>query len=295
VEGNTWTYKDDKTSGKYLSHWALGFGSCADRVIDTSSSDGSAAEIGKDGSIKDRDFPGIKWNSEGGTFSFTLDGDYPSNAVEVLAKAGSLQDGGYSTSMVMGPDCSCDSDIVLTGVVDAGDICSYFKSGNVVDPSDIEVPGVVHASYSDGSDASGVAITISSGADDTGVICADGKMSGSCDFETDAGGSVDFTMIAKWPGISAEQKKAIYNAVSTGFTAKTPDEQIESSVGGLVENIGGNYVLNVEGGGGAISLSKTLGWNLGMVSSVDVTSGGQPRIEMTDGCVLTLAKPRRLR
>jgi len=106
VSGRTWTYRVTKTSGKALSHWTLGIPACMSKIVSSTSTDGSAAEIGKDASIKDINFSGIKWNSEGGVFSFTLDNDYATTAVDVLAKAGSLQDGGYSTSTIMGPDCS---------------------------------------------------------------------------------------------------------------------------------------------------------------------------------------------
>jgi hypothetical protein len=300
VEGNTWTYQVDKMSGKGLSHWALGFGSCADRVIDTSSSDGSTAEIGKDGSIKDRDFSGIKWNSEGGTFSFTLDGDYPANAVEVLAKAGSLQDGGYSTSTVMGPDCSCNSgpELVLTGMAGPGDICSYFESGSATKAGDVAIPGTVHASYTDNSDASGITVTVSSGNADTSVICAGGQMSGSCDFVTDAGGNVDFDMVASWPGIK-ELSGSNITSIIDGRSIKESEVAIEADIADYIKTVPSlekNYVFSAQAAGAeTISVEKSLSWNPAMMSSVDVMVGKPARIEMTDGCILTLSNERNTR
>jgi len=106
VSGRTWTYRVTQTSGKALSHWTLGIPACMSKIVNSTSTDGSTAEIGNDASIKDISFSGIKWNSEGGVYSFTLDNDYAATTVDVLAKAGSLKDGGYSTSTIMGPDCS---------------------------------------------------------------------------------------------------------------------------------------------------------------------------------------------
>jgi hypothetical protein len=259
----------------------------------------SWASPGRDGSTG---FFGLKWDTPeeftSAEFSFTLDQEYPMGPVEVMAKAGSVKSGaGYNTATLMGPNCD-GGGVTLTGTIDAGDICSYFKSANVVNPSEIIIPGGVHASYSDGSDASGLTVTISGGNDSTGVICADGEMSGSCDFVTDAGGNVQFDMAAVWPGISAELKKAIYGTVSEGWQNKTSETDMETQVGNLIENSEGEtYVVNanVDGVSNSISLSKTLEWNLGMVSAVDVTKGGPTRIEMSEGCILTLSNGRNTR
>jgi hypothetical protein len=122
VSGRTWTYRVTHTSGKALSHWTLGIPACMSKIVSSTSTDGSNAEIGKDASIKDMEFSGIKWNSEGGVYSFTLDNDYAATTVDVLAKAGSLNDGGYSTSTIIGPDCSAlataCADNVLSGEQD---------------------------------------------------------------------------------------------------------------------------------------------------------------------------------
>jgi hypothetical protein len=70
--GNTWTYTVTGLKGRDLSHWALGgpFTSCLSHI--TSSTSGAAP--GADGSTG---FNGIKWDTKGGTFSFTLDNNYP--------------------------------------------------------------------------------------------------------------------------------------------------------------------------------------------------------------------------
>jgi len=46
-------------------------------------------------------FWGIKWNVEGGTFSFTLDGDYEVGTIPVLAKSSTY----YNTDEIKGPVC----------------------------------------------------------------------------------------------------------------------------------------------------------------------------------------------
>ncbi len=97
-DGPTWTYRVTKLYGHDLSHWVLVFGACESRVV---SSSPAGAEIGRDGSTG---YSGIKWNSEGGTFSFTLDANYPMAAEEltVVVKASN----NYATGTIMGPDCS---------------------------------------------------------------------------------------------------------------------------------------------------------------------------------------------
>jgi hypothetical protein len=99
-QGNTWTYHVSKVNDRAfdLSHWALGIPSCEGKYVSYT----AGAEIGKDGSIKDQVFSGIKWNSSGGTFSFTLDGDYATTSVPALVKASN----GYAESLVAGPDCT---------------------------------------------------------------------------------------------------------------------------------------------------------------------------------------------
>ncbi|WP_176329792.1 XDD3 family exosortase-dependent surface protein [Thioflexithrix psekupsensis] len=97
-QGNTWTYQVSKAKGFDLSHWVLGIPSCQGKYVSYT----AGAEIGVDGSIKDQVFSGIKWNSSGGTFSFTLDGDYATASVPVLVKAAN----GYAESVMAGPDCT---------------------------------------------------------------------------------------------------------------------------------------------------------------------------------------------
>jgi len=105
--GNTWTYHVTEVSGKDLSHWNLGIGSCLDNITDYSPRDGYDAGI--DGSTG---FTGIKWDVEEsfteGDFSFTLNGDYPAGTVLAQAKAGSL--GNERTGKIKGPVCdACSS------------------------------------------------------------------------------------------------------------------------------------------------------------------------------------------
>jgi hypothetical protein len=193
---------------------------------------------------------------------------------------------------------SCSS-MVLTGNLYEGDICSYFKTGNVANAGDVAIPGVVHASYPDGSDASGVTVTISS--DNAKVICAGGEMSGSCDFETDAGGNVDFSMVASWPGIEipADVKDTVKEMVKAGKAAGTADAVLEGQIADYHRSTdlsqGGDYAVSAESGGDAITLEKSLNWNSAMVSSVGMKNGHFDVIGMAEGCTLTLAKPRRLR
>jgi hypothetical protein len=100
--GNTWTYSIKELSGKSLSHWNLGIKACMDKgAVVSSSPTGDTV----DGSTS---FEGMKWDvSEGfteGTFSITLDADYPETTILAQAKAGTR--GNERTGEVMGPDCS---------------------------------------------------------------------------------------------------------------------------------------------------------------------------------------------
>jgi hypothetical protein len=100
--GNTWTYSVKELSGKSLSHWNVGIKACMDKgAVVSSSPTGDTV----DGSTS---FEGMKWDvSEGfteGTFSITLDADYPETTILAQAKAG--KPGNERTGEVMGPDCS---------------------------------------------------------------------------------------------------------------------------------------------------------------------------------------------
>jgi len=82
--------------GRDLSHWNVGL----DESCRAAVTGGTAGyEVGRDGSTG---FWGIKWDSEGGVFSFTLDGEYPSGDVQVLAKAGTKN----NTGTITGPVCN---------------------------------------------------------------------------------------------------------------------------------------------------------------------------------------------
>jgi len=93
---NTWTYKVTGVKGRTLSHWSIGMGNCAGHVNSSPDSDGS---VKVDGSTP---FVGLKWNTEGGTFSFTLDGNYEAGPLKAMAKTATI----FKTGAIMGPDCS---------------------------------------------------------------------------------------------------------------------------------------------------------------------------------------------
>jgi len=105
--GNTWTYSVSEVSGKSLSHWNLGIPSCIEHIVDYSPAQGYDTT---DGSTN---FEGIKWDVEesftSGTFSITLDADYPETTILVQAKAG--KKGNERTGEIIGPNCEippCD-------------------------------------------------------------------------------------------------------------------------------------------------------------------------------------------
>jgi hypothetical protein len=205
--------------------------------------------------------------------------------------------GGHDGDFVITDEASRQAcvgrEVVLTGVVDPGDLCSYFKSGNAAGASAINIPATVHASYKDdGSDASGVTVTISSNDEGTALKCADGEMSGSCDFETDAGGNVDFNMVADWPGIGMPEgvDNTIKAIVKAGKLDGKSNAQLEVEITdylNTVPPVAENYVLSVQGGGDSISLEKDLSWNEAMVNVVYGKDAFT--VKMTEGCILTLS------
>ncbi|MCC6455648.1 MAG: carboxypeptidase regulatory-like domain-containing protein [Caldilineaceae bacterium] len=97
--GNTWTYEVSEVDGSDLSYWLLNISSCLDNIV---SSTPSGATMGVDGGTG---VAGIKWNVNSaftsGTFSFTLDDNYPSGQVDALAKA----DTAFGTVKIRGPIC----------------------------------------------------------------------------------------------------------------------------------------------------------------------------------------------
>ncbi|MHC4535131.1 MAG: hypothetical protein ACYS6K_14375 [Planctomycetota bacterium] len=97
---NTWTYFVREVSGKDLSHWGLGIPSCLGYLISAN----PPAETA-DGSTG---FEGIKWdvkeNFSEGTFSITLNDEYPeATTVQAHVKAGTGNEG---TGEVTGPNCN---------------------------------------------------------------------------------------------------------------------------------------------------------------------------------------------
>jgi len=125
--GNTWTYFVREVAGKSLSHWNVGIQSCMDKGAVINSSPKGDETDGSTG------FKGIKWDvGDGfteGTFSVTLDADYPKVTVEAQAKAG--KKGNERTGDVMGPDCSAvplpaaeDMPQPATAITNPDEICN---------------------------------------------------------------------------------------------------------------------------------------------------------------------------
>lgn len=102
--GKTWTYNVSQVQGRTLSHWVLGINNCLGNVV---SSSPKADQIGTDPSTE-ANFVGIKWNSAGGTFSFTLDKEYAETTLQAFVKTATV----YNTGNIVGPDCS--SPVVTT-------------------------------------------------------------------------------------------------------------------------------------------------------------------------------------
>ncbi|MDD2814769.1 MAG: hypothetical protein PHP00_03390 [Thiotrichaceae bacterium] len=96
--GKTWTYSVSQVQGRTLSHWVLGINNCLDKVT---SSKPEYDELGKDPSTA-ANFVGIKWNTAGGTFSFTLDKEYAETTLQAFVKTATV----YNTGNITGPDCS---------------------------------------------------------------------------------------------------------------------------------------------------------------------------------------------
>ncbi len=107
-EGNSWVYEVVRKKGRDLSHWDLALGSCLEHVTDAGGGekkpdgDPSNADPGEGADETVKDSPLIKWDTQGGTFTITLDADYPTGTVSVLAKTATM----YGTGEIMGPNCS---------------------------------------------------------------------------------------------------------------------------------------------------------------------------------------------
>jgi len=102
--GNTWSYQVSPKAGQELSHWTLGIEGCKEQMLTFT----VGGQMGADKSINDRYFGGLQWawvpNKGKNIFSFTLREDYPTKAVEVLAKAGD----NYNIGLIAGPACPQD-------------------------------------------------------------------------------------------------------------------------------------------------------------------------------------------
>ncbi len=102
--GTTWTYNVSKVKGYDLSHWVLGL-TCSSSQVASSNPSHDGVQI--DPSVENIDgteFYGIKWNSSGGTFSFTLDQAYAVTNLDVMVKAANAY--GIGRNAVEGPDCN---------------------------------------------------------------------------------------------------------------------------------------------------------------------------------------------
>ena len=99
--GGTWTYRAGATGAIDIDHWNLGIASCLDNIVATSPAD---ATLGVDNSVGG--FEGVRWTLGPGfgtgNFSITLDADYPSTTVELLANT----DGTFDTDTIIGPNCA---------------------------------------------------------------------------------------------------------------------------------------------------------------------------------------------
>lgn len=129
--GKDWTYKVEWVRGKALSHWDLSLGSCLAKV--TSISNGGTKQDagdpsnanpanGADSSVKGSKL--IKWDTQGGTFTVTMDKEYQSTQVPVLAKTATV----YNTGMVTGPDCT--KEVAATPPAPAMNLLSGDSGGN---------------------------------------------------------------------------------------------------------------------------------------------------------------------
>lgn len=99
--GATWSYRAGETGFFDVNHWNLGIASCLDNIIATSP---AGASLGIDDSVGG--FEGVRWDIgpdfDPGVFSITLDADYPSAPVDILASA----DGTFDTDTIIGPNCA---------------------------------------------------------------------------------------------------------------------------------------------------------------------------------------------
>jgi len=206
-EGNTWTYFVREVSGKSLVHWNVGIQSCMDKDAVINSSPKGDETDGSTG------FKGMKWDvGDGfteGTFSVTLDADYPEVTVKAQAKAG--KKGNERTGDVMGPDCSAvplpaaeDMPQPATAITNPDEICNTiyavhdgglkdtqivtigsevkkrepdgFHPGLDIEGLDVSTVGEVYASSGDDGDVPGHLYEVyfdTGGVDSVGDICFD--------------------------------------------------------------------------------------------------------------------------
>ncbi|OUD15336.1 hypothetical protein [Thioflexithrix psekupsensis] len=139
--GNTWTYKISYVAGRDLSHWMLVLPNCKDKYVSYT----EGAEIGKNPAVAG-DPVGIKWNTKGGTFSFTLDQAYAAVPVQAIAKSST----NHGAGSITGPSCvetppPCEDKVYA--VHDQGLNDSQFFS---IDPASgfaVEALGAMYPAY----------------------------------------------------------------------------------------------------------------------------------------------------
>ncbi|MEK7990535.1 MAG: hypothetical protein VSS52_005970 [Thiotrichaceae bacterium] len=134
--GMTWTYNISKVEGYDLSHWVLGLAESCTVVSASPSHDG----VQIDHSIENMGGPsfyGIKWNSSGGTFSFTLDQAYAATDLGVMVKAAT----GYGASVITGPDC--DNPITSSSADDNGETADNGEINNAETDSGTQSNNIV--------------------------------------------------------------------------------------------------------------------------------------------------------
>lgn len=109
--GSEYDSQDDQTTFFYevrsegdpeLSHWTLEL--CAEALAAFVSGDPDDVETGLDGSTG---VTGVKWNTTGGQFSFTLDGNFGEDPNGVVVKAGTFDNVGDGDT-ITGPSCEAE-------------------------------------------------------------------------------------------------------------------------------------------------------------------------------------------
>jgi hypothetical protein len=261
TSGSVWTYSVYREAGgRDLSHWSLGTGNC--NITNTT---GAGAETGNGGSAQaDGALAGqplVKWNTNVSTdpsnptvFTFTLDGEYASQQVTVVAKTGGqiqTDDG-----VITGPDCSNP----ITSAVDTGDDAGSDESAGSDAGSDESAGSDAGSDESAGSDAgsdesagSDAGSDESTGSDagsDESVGSDAGSDTASCDVSTDsetlAAGGGDNAFTIEFLGKNGNEWS--YKVSETGRELSHWSLGIENCNGHVQTMTGGRGVEQGSGG-----------------------------------------------